>query len=319
MHERVADMGIHPTTVPNTAMMLSGGLRDTSRKPLDIRPVGLHHIDVVDRERPIDKEKVAELAESIQREGLLQPIGLRRTANSGHYRLIYGAHRLAAAKLIYENDPTQDAIAAVLFPEKMPDWACKMAELAENLFRKDLSSKQKEAETTLLAGLIKKHGKTSTVGQARHRNGNPNGLGNQTTTEQVASALGVSDETVRNRVRNATKLAERSGLAVDATKKTPEGLSGDQLIAIGTAALAVADNDKKQAKKEGKNPRYVNPHEKLSDTKALARLDVTDTKPFIDWCRKRLAGKHKPMSLEVLRSYRQALDDLIVEYEAKLE
>jgi hypothetical protein len=81
----------------------------------------------------------------------------------------------------------------------------------------------------------------------------------------------------------------------------------------------VAESDAKEAKQKGKASRNVNPHEPSGKTKVVAKLDTDDPQPFIDWCRKRLAGKHKPMSLSMLRSYRQALDDLIVEYEAKLE
>ena len=153
----------------------------------------------------------------------------------------------------------------------------------------------------------------------------PNGLGHVadipqlTATQKVAKDLGITDETVRNRTRNAVKLAERQGLVIDADKKTPEGLSGDQLIAVGEAARAAADSDQREARKKGKAPRNVNPHEPSGKTKVVAKLDTDDPQPFIDWCRKRLAGKHKPMSLSMLRSYRQALDDLIVEYEAKLE
>jgi ParB-like chromosome segregation protein Spo0J len=327
--EANTDMGIVPITVPNMALMLSpGSLRDTDRKPIDIRAIGVDHIDVVDRERPLDKERVAELAESIKREGLLQPIGVRRAVSKGNqrgnYRLVYGAHRLAAAQLLAKDDPAQAVIAAAIFSEKMPDWACKMAEVAENLFRKDLSSKQKEAETALLTGLIRKYGDVDgqkAKGGRPKENGNlPNGSGGfQTVTQQVASALGVTDDTVRNRIKNAVKLAERQGLAIDTEKKTPESLSGDQLIAIGQAAQVAADSDRRQAQKDGKDPRKVNPHERLADTKVLAKLDVTDPKPFIDWCRKRLAGKHKPMSLDILRVYRRALDDLIAEYEAVKE
>ena len=55
--------------------------------------------DIVMRDlaRPINTDHVAVLAASIERQGLLQPIGVKKT-DEGDYVLTYGAHRLAAAK-----------------------------------------------------------------------------------------------------------------------------------------------------------------------------------------------------------------------------
>ena len=187
--------------------------------------------------------------------------------------------------------------------------------------RKNLSPKQEQAHTALLTGFIKKHGQARTSGevsgQNRSKKINPNGSGlSPTVTQQVATVLGVDDDTVRYRIRNAAKLAERHGVIID-TPKTPEKLTGDQLIAIGEGAQAVADGDDREAAAQGKNRRYHKPQEPVGETNVMAKLNVIDPQPFIAWCRKRLDGHHKPMSLEMLRAYRVALDALIAEYEAK--
>lgn len=322
MAEKLADMGIAATIVPNTAMLLSGGLRDTTRKPADIRPIALHRIDVGDRQRPLDKAAVEALAASIKQEGLLQPIGVRRsTKPGGNFELIYGYHRLAAARLIAKEDPTQDGIAAVIYPEKMPDWACEMAEIAENKFRKNLTPKENEAQTTIYAGLLKKHGKVKPADEVRRANAknqhtkegqehhvpHPETDG-KSVTKQVAADLGITPMTVRRHVANAVKTAKSIGFHID--KTTPEELSGDAMIAIGKAA-AMAEAKREPSYKPEEQPR------------PSLTLNAQPEK-FVQWCRARVAGRDNAAALETLRAYRRtieehgkALDELIKEYEAK--
>jgi ParB-like nuclease domain len=313
-------LGMKPTTVPNVSMIATGPADDIRRRPNNIHPIGIYSIHVGQRERRLDKEKVEALAKSFLSEGLLQPIGVRQRKPSGS-DLIYGHHRLAAAILNHERGLTEtSSIAAVVFPANMPDWACKLAEVAENLIRKDLTPKQREAETAIYAGLLKKHGLVTDAKpgpKAKEDQGvHPNGLGDlPAITQKVATDLGVSDQTVRNRISNAVKTAERVGVTVE-SKKTPEKMSGDDLIKVGAAAADAAESDRKEALERAVDPRKINPHQPVGETVTMARLDIIDPQPFIDWCRNRIKGKHKPMSLEVLKAYRKALDDLIAEVES---
>lgn len=48
----------------------------------------------------VDTEELAELAESIRKHGILQPIVIARTENTGEYRLIAGQRRLQAAAIV---------------------------------------------------------------------------------------------------------------------------------------------------------------------------------------------------------------------------
>ena len=319
-------LGMEPTTVPNVAMIATGPADDIRRRPNNIRPVNLDSIHIGERERPLDKEKVEALARSFLSEGLLQPIGVRQRKPSG-VDLIYGHHRIAAAKLNYERGLVEtNSIAAVIFPAAMPDWACKLAEVAENLVRKDLTPKQREAETALYAGLLKKHGLVVDANTARseakknveNQGSDPHGVGHlPTTTEKVAADIGISDEQVRRRISNAAKTAERVGVAVGA--KTPEKMTGDDLVKVGEAAAAAAESDRQEALERGVGHRYVNPHQPAKPTQTTVRLDTIDPGPFIDWCRKRIEGKRKPMSLDMLKAYRKALDELIAEREASAD
>jgi ParB-like nuclease domain len=316
-------MGTGGTIVPNTSMIDTGVAGDIRRRPENIRPIGLQHINIGKRERPLDRDKVEQIARSLLTEGLLQPVGVRKVKDGG-YDLIYGHHRVAAALLNREKDPKLSVIAAVVFPATMPDWACKLAEVAENIHRKDLSPKQREAQTALYAGLLKKHGlvadananRSATQKNVEDQGRDPNHSGHvPTTTQRVATELGVSDDTVRNRIANAAKTAERVGVTVSA--RTPEKMSGDELIAVGEAASQAAESDRQEALQKGIGQRYVNPHQPQKPTAVSARLDTVDPAPFIDWCRNRIRGRHKPMSLDMLKAYRQALDELIAEIEQR--
>src|SRR6516162_9573995 len=72
---------------------------------IQVKQVDLDVIDVVKRQRPIDNETVARLAESIRAIGLRTPITVRYFADrksadgtTDSYVLVAGAHRLAAVK-----------------------------------------------------------------------------------------------------------------------------------------------------------------------------------------------------------------------------
>ena len=91
-----------------------------------------------------------------------------------------------------------------------------------------------------------------------------------------------------------------------------EELSGDELIAIGEKVSQVTDEERKAALK-GSARNLVSVQ---SDTILRTEFDTIDPRPFIEFCRRRIAGKHKPMSIDMLKAYRKALDELIAELEA---
>jgi ParB/RepB/Spo0J family partition protein len=95
-----------------------------------------------ERMRPLRPELVDELAESINRQGLLQPIVVRPCKGAG-YMLVAGRHRLEAVRRL-----GHDAIAAVVIDavttaksdgSAKATGAALLAEIDENLIRGDLS------------------------------------------------------------------------------------------------------------------------------------------------------------------------------------
>ncbi|PIT68237.1 ParB/RepB/Spo0J family partition protein [Bartonella tribocorum] len=96
--------------------------------------ISLDLIVVPERIRPVDDEHAKALAQSMAREGLMNPITVRHTPNAreGNYTLIAGAHRLRAAELL-----GYSKIDAVVVQADKDNAA--LLEVAENLFRNELS------------------------------------------------------------------------------------------------------------------------------------------------------------------------------------
>jgi len=263
--------------IPNVAMGLSAGLRhDTTRRPRDIRAVGLDSIDIAADRRPLNEERVRELAESFRTVGLLQPIGLRMKPDGFNmrYDLIWGAHRLAAAKLLAANDPEHSSIAAAVFDEEMPDEGCRLAEIAENLHRQELTPAERAANTTAYAGWLKKLGLVQTAGQksgkARRKDSKTSRLtiSQPTVHEKMAADFGVESRTLDRRHQTAIQLAERQGLKVEGAKSL-EAMSADQLIEVGDKAMEATHNESARVNNKNKSsPKKIK--EPLTSEEATA-------------------------------------------------
>ena len=91
--------------------------------------IKIDEINVTDRKRQADSEKVKELSESIKTIGLLNPISVSK--DSGGYRLIAGLHRLSACKSLN----WQEIPACVM---ELSGANSELAEIDENLIRCEL-------------------------------------------------------------------------------------------------------------------------------------------------------------------------------------
>lgn len=99
------------------------------------RPILALKLDLIDtpeRLRAVDEDYAALLADSMERLGQQQPITVLEGDRDGRHRLVAGAHRLAAARLL-----GWATIQAVV--QSMTDAQAKLAEIEENLIRRELS------------------------------------------------------------------------------------------------------------------------------------------------------------------------------------
>lgn len=171
--------------------------------------------------REFDAAALAELAGSIRRDGLLQPLTVRRAADGG-WELISGERRLRAARMA--------GLAEVPCLElKADDNRCTVLALIENLQREDLNFFE-EAEG--LARLIGQFGFTQ---------------------EQAAVRVGKAQATVSNKLRllRLTSKQRDAILAAGLTERharallrVPEGERDGMLARMIASKLNVADTDR---------------------------------------------------------------------------
>lgn len=95
--------------------------------------IDINKIEVGDRLRALNPEKVDELAELMARQGQLHPIVTRAVEGGSEFTLVVGLHRLKAAMKLGWTQIRATAHA------KMSDDAAALAEIDENLIRSELS------------------------------------------------------------------------------------------------------------------------------------------------------------------------------------
>jgi ParB family chromosome partitioning protein len=100
---------------------------------------------------------IDELAESINRIGLLEPIVVAPAATEGKYEILTGQRRfLAHMKL------GRTTILAAILPERVDDTTAKVISVTENLVRRDLNRRDL---ITACTALYKKYGSTKLVAE----------------------------------------------------------------------------------------------------------------------------------------------------------
>ena len=157
-------------------------------------------IPIPDRHRPVGKEAVDALADSMAKIGLRTPITLRAVGETD-IELVAGAHRLAAAKqlgwekidcIVLDCDETQ----------------AEMWEIAENLHRADLTALQRSEHTARWVELNKHVVRKNIAELGAPRRGN----------RQAARELGVTEYGVRR----AIKVASLTDEAKEAARETKQ-------------------------------------------------------------------------------------------------
>lgn len=126
------------------------------KEPYNLIEVDINQIDAARKtadDSTVNNELVNRLKESMEREGLLAPIGVRDHPNGTgiadeHYRLVFGRNRLTAAKRLgWTTIPARD------FGDISDDQAA-MITIVENLFRKAMSTPDRNNQMASLKRLI---------------------------------------------------------------------------------------------------------------------------------------------------------------------
>jgi ParB family chromosome partitioning protein len=178
-----------------------------------MKNIPIASIKVNNRLRPLNAEKVAELAESIAQVGLLQPIGVRPDGT-----LVYGYHRLEACKRLGWTE-----IPAVVVDGD--DLRAELAEITENLVRNELTLLERAEHLARLKAVYQQqYPNTRGVGRPTK-----NGATVAPFSEWAAGQTGLAQRTVQHYVQ----LAESIAPAVrDAIRRTPIASDGAELKSL---------------------------------------------------------------------------------------
>lgn len=184
------------------------------------------------RDADLSAEPIADLAESISRDGLLQRIGVRKTDGPG-YLLVWGRRRLEAFRL--QPERLGATIDAIVYPAELPQHWADVLEIDENAQRQDLTPEEEAAHTVRLAAVLKEleeagvgstpeegseatpeDGAVKSTKPEKGKRGRPKRM-----AQKVAEHAGKDHKTIRRQVRRASAaLGER----VDLDKDTPDEL-----------------------------------------------------------------------------------------------
>jgi ParB family chromosome partitioning protein len=167
--------------------------------------ISLADIEIANGGRDLQDDKVADLAASMRRVGMLNPIGIRVV--DGSPRLVYGRHRLAAARSLAWTHIDCHVLEA-------DDRRARMAEIAENLHRAELSElgrSEQIAEWLRLSAedVDDKPVQVAQVSAAAGGRGNRGGL------SEAAREIGVTREAARRAQTIAALPAEAKAAAKD--------------------------------------------------------------------------------------------------------
>lgn len=198
-------------------------------KSQGIQDIPISEIDTGFRLRPVDEGYAAMLAENIREVGRLrQPIEVR-TVKGGGYRLIAGAHRLAACvKLGWE------AIPAFVF-EATEDEA-RLAEIDENLVRHELNPLDRATFLAERKALYEKLHPETKHGAQGGRGGKRNEDDTMSFSKDTAARVGLTERSIQRAVLIATNLAPDVKGAIAGT-----AIAKNQAELLALAKLGPAD------------------------------------------------------------------------------
>jgi ParB family transcriptional regulator, chromosome partitioning protein len=238
------------------------------------RRIPVTDIEVTDGGRALQPDRVTDLAASIQLIGMLSPIGVRMV--NTRPRLVYGRHRLAAARSLGWTEIECRVLEA-------DDRRARMAEIAENLHRAELTLLERSEQIAEWVGLAvetvdDKPGQVAQVSPARGNRGNRGGL------SQAADEIGVS----RKAAHRAQTVAALPGEAKIAAKDL--GLDNNQSALVKAAkspnpVASLRQHVMRPRRSPGKITQEENPSKKTALQELFNAWNRADPKERLDFIR----------------------------------
>jgi ParB family chromosome partitioning protein len=180
-----------------------------------MQSIPIASIRIENRLRPLNAEKVAELAESIAQVGLLQPIGVRPDGT-----LVYGYHRLEACKQLGWTE-----IPAVVVDGD--DRHAELAEITENLVRNELTLLERAEHLARMRAVYEQlYPNARGVGRPAKNSATVAAF-----SEWAAAQAGLAQRTIRHYVQLAESVAPE---VRDAIRRTPIANDGAELKSLAS-------------------------------------------------------------------------------------
>ncbi len=174
-------------------------------------PLGL--IDVpADRLREVSADRVEILSKDIAANGLLQPIGLVEEA-TGRFTLMFGAHRLAAIRLLKRDEIDARVTAAAWLHEQDR----RIAEIMENLNREQLTKLQRAESLAELKRVYEELHPQTKNGAQGGRGGKRNESEIFSFSRDAAARTGLDKRSIEVAVQIVRNLAEDTKTRVRGT------------------------------------------------------------------------------------------------------
>jgi ParB family transcriptional regulator, chromosome partitioning protein len=220
--------------------------------------ISIAKIETPNGGRDLEDDRVTDLVASMQRIGMLNPIGIRIV--DGNPRLVYGRHRLAAAQSIGWVNIECHVLEG-------DDRRARMAEIAENLHRVELSELERSEQITEWIKLAAEEAedKPAQVAQVSPATG---GRGQKGGLSEAAREIGLT----REAARRAQTIA---GLPAEAKAAAQDLRLADNQSALLEAAKSPDPLGalKGRAKRPRQSPRKIAQHQAA---KTLVQEDEAD-------------------------------------------
>jgi ParB family transcriptional regulator, chromosome partitioning protein len=222
---------------------------------ISIQKFDIKDIKVSGEHRPVDKDKVRLIAESMKKIGLRTPLSVRKR-NNGDIVLATGLHRLEAAKLLGWKEIDCIVMKGGAIQRQL--WT-----IAENLHRSDLTALQRAEHVAKWKTLVKKLAVDQQDVKPGGRQPKDKGISG------TAKKLGITRETVRR----SDAIAKISPKAKAAAKKGGLDRNQNALLKVAkkTTPKAQVAKVKELAKKQKPKGAPLSPGE-LSKLDSLKKL-----------------------------------------------
>lgn len=193
-----------------------------------IQTIPLAVIDVPeDRLRPVDPDRAELIAQSMSVQGQRTAIEVVAAKRGGRYRLVFGGHRLVAARGL-----GWETIKAIVMPADTPPERLRLDEIDENLARAELSPLDRATHLAERFEIYKRLYPDTVQGKAGAAARWGNASDKLSFASDTAARIGVSERDIQRSIARHTKIAADVRAQIALTWIAGKGVELDALAKL---------------------------------------------------------------------------------------